>query len=65
MVAVIVILGFLCLVAGYLIHRNAPDNNRASWILSRVLMGVGIVALGYVFCGLTSTAVLYTLGFLN
>jgi hypothetical protein len=40
------------------------EKNRASWILSRALMGVGIVAVGYVFCGLTGYALIYYLGLL-
>ncbi len=61
MAGLIIIGGAVSLVAGILLHRKMSDEDRGFWILSRVLIGFGVVSLGYLLCGQLGYSILLSL----
>ncbi len=62
MASLILIIGIVSLVLGIFLQRRRVSDSRAFWILSRALIGLGILTLGYMLIGQLGYAILYNLG---
>ena len=64
LVGAILIAGGLSLIGGIWVLRRMAAERRVCWFLGRLLIGFGILGLGYVLCWLPGVAVLYYMGLL-
>ena len=64
LVGAILIAGGLSLIGGIWVLRRMAAERRVYWFLGRLLIGFGILGLGYVLCWLPGVAVLYYMGLL-